>query len=310
MQQRSLADCSSERHHQSTFSVLPNFHERSINLPRELLDGEECLDLALFRWHDGFFPLSCTESRHVPQTERQRVTFSGQVAGSFKVRPIMFCDAGHKCRSVERRDFERDGMWSLQPKDFCVKSCCDMRWSCTFIALCHRCPASRPKILLSNRRNCGPSAGFPGLRMTAGAATKTTDRVWFADKVSSPIWHTFVCAQCAARHVSLKVGPRTTATLAEGEGVALICRVDSQITPPRDGFGEALGPVQAGRRSAQCARRSAVIPRVANCCSCCPQRVRIMFPSETFLGKQFKSCFFRAYSRLSRRWSRCRTCGR
>jgi hypothetical protein len=178
----------------------------------------------------------------------------------------MFCDAGHKCRSVEGATLSGMVCGHCNQK-ITVSRAAVTCVSCTF-CLCHRC---------CEQPNCFSTAK---LRAKHPVPRGCGDDCRRSHEDNGPclvcglgisIWHTFVCAKCTARHVSLQVGPRTTATLAEGEGVALICRVDSQITPPRDGFGEALGPVQAGRRSAQCARRSAVIPRVAKRCSCCPQ---------------------------------------
>jgi hypothetical protein len=93
----------------------------------------ECLDRIIqVTW--WFFPLAFQRIRPVMQN-RKSVTLSAQVAASFKMMPIMFCGARHKCRPVEGATL------SGKTCGHCKRPIADSAVSCGSCAffLCSRC---------------------------------------------------------------------------------------------------------------------------------------------------------------------------
>jgi hypothetical protein len=93
----------------------------------------ECLDRIIqVTW--WFFPLAFQRITAC-DANRRLITLSAQVAASFKMIPIMFCGASHKCRPVEGATL------SEKTCDHCERAIVDSAVSCGSCAfwLCSRC---------------------------------------------------------------------------------------------------------------------------------------------------------------------------
>ena len=130
--------------------------------------------------------------------------------------PVMFCDAGHKCRSVVGATLSGMACGHCN-QTITVSRAAVTCVSCTF-CLCYRC-CEQPNYFSTAKLR----AKHPGPRGCGDDCRRCHENngPCLVCGLGISIWHMFVRAKCAARHVSLQVGPHTTATLAEGEGVAL-----------------------------------------------------------------------------------------